>query len=138
MSFDKAMLDLGSSINVTSRSLFEQLKVGELKRTGLVIHLADRSCENPNGVIEDILVEVDKLIFPADFFILDMGNASNDVPILLARPFLKTVRTKIDVHTGTLSMEFDGDVIKFDTFDAMKFPFDENHICALDVIDELS
>lgn len=73
-----------------------------------------------------------------NFFILDMGNASNEVPILLGRPFLKTARTKIDVHTGTLSMEFDGDVIKFDIFDAMKFPSDENHICALDVIDELS
>jgi len=107
---------LGSSINVISRSLFEQLKVGELKRTGLVIHLADRSCAYPDGVIEDVLAQVDKLVFPADFFILEMGNASNDVPMLLGRPFLKTARTKIGVHTGTLSMEFDGDVINFDIF----------------------
>jgi len=118
MPFDKAMLDLGSSINVMSRSLFEQLKVGELKRTGLVIHLGDKSCAYPDGVIEDVLDQVDKLIFPADFFILDMGNASNDVPILLGRLFLKIARTKIDVCTRTLSMEFDGDIIKFDIFDA--------------------
>jgi len=67
-----------------------------------------------------------------------MGDASNDVPILLAIPFLKIARTKIDVHNETLFMEFDGDVIKFDIFDAMKFPFDVNHICALNVIEELS
>ena len=65
--FDKAMLDLGSSINVTSRSLFKQLKVGELKRTDLVIHLVDRSCAYPDGVIEDVLVQVNKLVFPVDF-----------------------------------------------------------------------
>ena len=57
--FDKAMLNLGSSIIVMSISLFEQLKVGELKRTGLVIHLADRSFAYPDGVIEDVLVQVD-------------------------------------------------------------------------------
>jgi len=67
-----------------------------------------------------------------------MDDASNDVPILFGRPFLKTATTKIDVHTGTLSMKFDGDVIKFDIFDAMKFPSDVNHICALSVIDELT
>jgi len=97
--FDKAMLDLGSCINVMSRSLFKQLKIGELKRTSLAIHLADRSCAYPDGVIKDILVQADKLVFPTDFFILDMGDASNDVPILLGRPLLKTARTKINVHT---------------------------------------
>ena len=119
--FDKTMLDLGSPINVMPRSLFKQLTIGELKRTGLIIHLTDRSCAYPDGVIEDILLQVDKLVFPADFFILDMGDAFNDVPILLGRPFLKIARTKIDMHTGTLSMEFDGEVIKFVIFDAMKF-----------------
>jgi len=85
-----------------------------LKRTGLIIHLANRSCAYPDGVIEDALVQIDKLIFHVDFFILDISNASNDVPILLGRPFLKTPRTKINAHTGTLSMELDGDIIKFD------------------------
>jgi len=50
-----------------------------------------------------------------------MDDASNDVPILLGRLFLKTVRTKIYVHTGTLSVEFDGNVIIFHIFDSMKF-----------------
>ena len=104
MKFDKAMLDLGSSINVMSRSLFKQLKIGELKGIGLVIHLADTSCAYPDGVIKDVFVQVDKLVFPTDFFILNMGDAFNDVPILLGRPFLKTARTRIDVHLGTLSM----------------------------------
>ena len=76
-------------------------------------------------------------MFPADFYVLDMGNACHDVPILLRIPFLKACRTKIDVHASTLTMEFDGEIIKFNIFDAMRFPADVNYLCALDVIDEL-
>jgi len=78
------------------------------------------------------------LFFSADFYVLDMGDACHDVPIFVGRPFLKTYRTKIDVHAGTLTMEFDGEIIKFNIFDAMRFPADVNYLCALDVIDGLS
>ena len=44
------------------------------------------------------------LIFPADFYIIDMDDdcALNSTHILLGRPFMKTVITKIDEHKGTL------------------------------------
>jgi len=67
-----------------------------------------------------------------------MGVSCHDVPILLGRPFLKTSRTKINVHSGTLTMKFDGEIIKFNIFDAIRFPAYVNYLCALDVIDELS
>ena len=35
-------------------------------------------------------------------------------------------------------MEFDGEVIKFNIFDAMRFSTNVNYVYALDVIDELS
>ena len=136
--FDKAMLDLGASINVMPRSIYDKLNLGELKKTGIVIQLADRSCTYPDGVLEDVLVQVNELVFPADFYVMNMGDACHDIPILLGRPFLKTTRTKIDVHEGALTMEFDGEVIKFNIFDAIRFPADVNYVYALDVIDELS
>ncbi|XP_022040522.1 uncharacterized protein LOC110943071 [Helianthus annuus] len=111
----RAMLDLGASINVLPYSIFKTLNVGLLKRTGVVIQLADQSIVHPKGVLEDILVQVNELVFPADFYVLDMegDEAPNSSSILLGRPFLKTARTKIDVYSGTLSMEFDGgDVIE--------------------------
>jgi len=64
-------------------------------------------------------LEVNELVFPADFCILNMGTACHDVLILLGRPFLKTSRTKIDVHSRALTIEFDGEIIKFNIFDAM-------------------
>ena len=67
------MLDLGASINVMPLSVFTSLHLGPLKSTGVVIQLANRSTVNPAGVLEDVLVHVDKLIFPADFYIFDEG-----------------------------------------------------------------
>ena len=87
---------------------------------------------------QDVLVQVNELVFPTDFYVMNMGDACHDIPILLGRPFLITTRTKIDVHEGTLTMEFDGEVIKFNIFDAMSFPTNVNYVYALDVIDELS
>ncbi|KAJ0880394.1 putative aspartic peptidase domain superfamily [Helianthus annuus] len=136
----RAMLDLGASINVLPYSIFKTLNVGPLKRTGVVIQLADRSIVRPKGVLEDILVQVNELVFPADFYVLDMegDEAPNSSSILLGRPFLKTARTKIDVYNGTLSMEFDGEVINFNIDDAMRYPSDVSSLNYIDVIEPLT
>ena len=74
--------------------------------------------------MEDLLVQVNELVFPADFDILDMEDEAsyNQTSILLGRPFLKTAQAMINVHAGVFTMEFDGEVIKFNLFKAMKYP----------------
>ncbi|XP_042415111.1 uncharacterized protein LOC122004262 [Zingiber officinale] len=120
--FEDAMLDLGASINVMPKSGFLSLGIGPLQPTGVVIQLANRSQAHPTGVIENVLVKVSDLIFPADFYILDMEGdvLMNRAPIILGRPFLKTARTKIDVHAGTLSMEIADVVVQFSIFDTLQ------------------
>jgi len=103
------MLDLGASINVMPYSIYASLKLEPLNKIGVVIQLADRPNAYPNGIVEDILVQVNDLVFSADFYGLDMENGDQTTPIfmkngdqttpiLLGRPFLKTTKTKIDVH----------------------------------------
>ncbi|GJR27480.1 uncharacterized protein Tco_1103712 [Tanacetum coccineum] len=135
---ERAMLDLGASINVMPRSIYEAMNVGKLKETGVIIQLADRSHAYPDGILEDILVQVKDLVFPADFYVVDMGkdNHSNSPSILLGRPFLKTARTNICVHEGTLTMEFDGQVIKFNIYDSMKYPGNEHSVALTNNISE--
>ena len=113
--FCKAMLDLGSSINVMPFSMYFSLNLGVLKQTGIVIQLADGSNAYPKGVLEDVLVQVNGLIFLADFYVLYMngGCSPKKLPLLLRRPFMKIARTKIDVYNGTLTMEFDGEIASF-------------------------
>jgi len=121
--FENAMLDLGASINVMPLSVFISLSLGPLKPTGVVIQLANRSTVQPAGLIEDVLIQENKLVFLADFCILDMGREdshSGATTIILGRPFLKTARTKIDVHVGTLTMEFGDNLVQFNILDAMK------------------
>jgi hypothetical protein len=74
MRFEKAMADLGASINVMPYSIYASLKLGPLLKTGVVIQLADRSIAYPKGVVEDVLVQINDLVFPADFYVLDMEN----------------------------------------------------------------
>ncbi|CAN6707288.1 unnamed protein product [Malus baccata var. baccata] len=80
---------------------------------------------------------VNHLVFPADFYVLEMedSNHSPQLPILLGQPFMKTSRTKIDVFKGTLTMEFDGEVIDFNISDAMRYPHDGHSCFSIDVID---
>ncbi|XP_012481060.1 uncharacterized protein LOC105795958 [Gossypium raimondii] len=66
---DRAMVDLGASINVMPRSIYDRVQLGALKDTGLIIQLADRSNAYPDGVLEDVLVQVNELVFPADFYV---------------------------------------------------------------------
>ncbi|XP_068323189.1 uncharacterized protein, partial [Pyrus communis] len=135
--FEHAMLDLGASINVMPYSIYASMNLGELKQDGVIIQLADRSNAYPKGVLEDVLVQVNHLIFPADFYILDMEDSahSTSLPILLGRPFMKTARTKIDVYKGTLTMEFDGEVIDFNISETMRYPVDDHSCFSIDVID---
>ncbi|KAH9697932.1 hypothetical protein KPL71_023814 [Citrus sinensis] len=67
----RALCDLGASINLMSLSVFKQLGVGECRPTTVTLQLADRSHAYPEEKIEDVLVKVDKFIFPVDFIVLD-------------------------------------------------------------------
>ena len=85
------------------------------------------------------MVRVGELIFPAHFYIPDMekGFSHGYAPIILGRPFLKTAQTKIDVHVGTLSMEFDDIVVHFNILDAMKHPSEDHFVFHVDIIDDV-
>ena len=119
--FGKALCDLGASINLMPMSVFKKLGVGKARPTTVTLQLADRSLTHPEGKIEDVLVKVDKFIFPADFIILDF-EADREIPIILGRPFLATGRALIDVQKGELTMRMNDEQVTFNVLKAMKFP----------------
>ncbi|RDY11582.1 hypothetical protein CR513_03732, partial [Mucuna pruriens] len=137
--FVDAILDLGASINVMPTSIYKSLNFGDLEPTRMTIQLANRSVVQPLGVLEDVLVQVNELIFPADFYVLDMEDETSGKgsTLILGRPFLMTARTKIDMHAGTLSMEFGDNLVQFNIFEAMKHPTEDHSLFGIDLIDEL-
>jgi hypothetical protein len=108
-SFKRALCDLGASISVMPKHVYDSLSLEPLNKTGIIIQLADRSFVYPLGVIKYVIVKIDSLVIPCNFYILDKEHdscdLSNNTPILFGRPFLKTANTKIDCAKDTLSIE---------------------------------
>ncbi|RVW68650.1 Retrovirus-related Pol polyprotein from transposon 17.6 [Vitis vinifera] len=100
---EKAILDLGASVNLLPYSVYKQLGLGELKPTSITLSLDDRSIKISRGMIEDVLVQVDKFYYPVDFIVLDtepIAREPNHVPIILGRPFLATTNALINCRNG--------------------------------------
>ena len=102
---EKALLDLGASVNLLPYSMYKQLGLGELKPTSITLSLANKSIKIPKGTVEDVLIQVDKFYYPVYFVVLDTKPAAaraNYVPIILGRPFLATSNAIINCQNGVM------------------------------------
>ena len=116
---DKALLDLGASVNLLPYSVYMQLGLGELKPTNITLSLVDRSVKIPKGIVEDVLVKVDKFYYPVDFVVLDtepIKNGPNHVPIILGRPFLATANVIINCQNGVMQLTFGNMTLELNIF----------------------
>ncbi|GJS79036.1 reverse transcriptase domain-containing protein [Tanacetum coccineum] len=103
ITYDNALADLGASISLMPYTIYKKLGLGEPKDTRMSLELVDRSIQYPRGIIENVLIKVDKFFLPIDFVILDMPEGSR-VPIILGRPFLTTVGAMIDVFNKKITL----------------------------------
>ena len=104
---DKALLDLGSSVNLLPYSVYKKLGLGELKPTNITLSFVDRSVKIPKGIVEDVLVKVDKFYYPMEFIVFNSGpvaEGTNHVPIILGRPFFATSNAIINCRNGVMQL----------------------------------
>ena len=134
--FEIALCDLGMSINLMSWSIFKKLNLGEARPTTVTLQLADWSLTHPRGIIEDVLVKVEKFIFLSDFIILDMQE-DKKVPIIPRRPFLATGRAMIDVQKCELRLRVQEEEVTFNVFNAIKHPHDTNRCFRVDMLEAI-
>ena len=87
--------------------------------------MADRSLTFPKDIVEDVLVKVNKFIFPGNFVVLDMEE-DRTAPIILGRLFLATGQALIDVKNGELTLRVGEDQVKFNFYKSMEFPSTKN------------
>ncbi|XP_050225511.1 uncharacterized protein LOC126674989 [Mercurialis annua] len=137
MSSINCLCDLGASINLMPLTLFRELCGDQtVKSTSMVLQLADHSLKRPYGIVEDVLVKVDKFIFPVDFVILDYA-VDKECPMILGRPFMNTGRALIDVHGGKLTLRIDEETVEFDMKKAMRSTIEEEECMRVDLVDEV-
>ena len=120
---EKALLDLGASVNLLPYSVYKQLGLGELKPTSIILSLADRSIKIPKGTMEDVLIQVDKFYYPVDFVVLDTESVAvgtNYVPIILGRPFLVTSNAIINSRNGVMQLTFGNMTLELNIFHLSK------------------
>jgi predicted aspartyl protease len=90
--FEKALCDLGASVSVMPRDVYEKLCLPELESTAMCL-------ESPLSIDVVVPVKVGHHFIPVNFLVLKMGERKNP-PLILGRPFLKTVGATIDVGEG--------------------------------------
>jgi hypothetical protein len=64
------------------------------------------------GIAEDVPVKVGHHFIPIDFVVLEMGEREKP-PLILGRPFLKTVGATIDVGKGEIMFDINGERSSF-------------------------
>ena len=144
ISVEKALLDLGASVNLLPYSMYKKLGLGELKPTSITLSLADRSIKIPKGTIEDVLIQVDKFYYPVDFVVLDTEPVAvepNHVPIILGRPFLATSNAIINCRNAVMQLTFGNMTLELNIFHLGKRHMhseegDFEEVCILDTIME--
>ncbi|XP_057755978.1 uncharacterized protein LOC130975169 [Arachis stenosperma] len=137
ITIEKALCDLGASINLMSLNMMRRMRIEEAKPTRMALQLADRTFKFSHRVVEDLLVKVGEFIFSADFVVLDMEEEANTL-IILGRPFLATSGVIIDVQKRELVLRLHEEKMVFNVFKTMSYPKEAIGECMMvDTIEQI-
>jgi hypothetical protein len=109
--FEMALCDLGESVSIMPRDVFEKLRL-PLEPTSMCLELGDNSIRYPLGIAEDVPVKVGHHFIPVDFMVVELGEREKP-PLILGRPFLKTVGATIDVGKGEINFDINDEKSSF-------------------------
>ena len=93
-------------------SIVKRLSLGELTPTAMTLQMVDRAMAQLEGILEDVLIKVEKCIFPIDFVVIDIEE-DEQVPLLLGIPFLAIGVTLIDVKKAELTLRVGDEKVHF-------------------------
>ena len=99
--FSNALCDLGASISVMPKVVYDKLNHHALAPTAMCLQLADQTVRYPVGIAENIPVKIRNFFIPVDLVVLDM-EVDAKTPLILGRPFLITANAHIDVGVGEI------------------------------------
>ena len=85
MSFTKSLLDIGASINILPKSVFDHHHVRELQSFLVKLCLADGSARKPRGILGDVIIKIQNFYFPVDFLVVNIKTTKelSQAPIIL-------------------------------------------------------
>ncbi|XP_078167155.1 uncharacterized protein LOC144561923 [Carex rostrata] len=126
---ENAMCDLGASVSLMPKSVYDKLESGNLEPTNMTLTLADGTTRSPLGILRNVVVKIGKIKIPVDFVVIEMDDHS---AVLLGRAFLATTGANIKVKEGELSFSIGK---KKETFYFHKplIPPNKNSVCMIEI-----
>ncbi|GJV13750.1 reverse transcriptase domain-containing protein [Tanacetum coccineum] len=102
----------------------------------MTLEIATRTIVVPEGIAEDVFIQVGKFTFPADFVVVDY-EVDPRVPLISGIPFLRTAHALVDVHGKKLTLRVDDEELIFNVKSASKHPqkHSDNSIHKVDILD---
>jgi hypothetical protein len=100
-----ALCDLGASISTIPKTLCDVLGFSNIDECSLNLHLTDSTIKKPLGRINDVLIIANRNYVPVDFIVLDI-DCNPSCPIILGRPFLRTIGAIIGMKEGNIRFQF--------------------------------
>ena len=70
--FEHVMSDLGCGINIMHALVYAEFQSHMLDLTNIIVQLVDHSLVRPIGLVRDVLVLVNDLTFPSNFYVMNM------------------------------------------------------------------
>ena len=134
------LVDLGASVNLFPYLVYVELGLGELESTNITLQLADRNVKIPRGIMEDVLVQVDKFYFPVDCVVLDtqpVVNQGTQFPVILGRPFLATANAIIHCRGGLMTLPFGNMTVNLKIFNVIKEIGDDEDVYEVNMIESV-
>ena len=93
------------SISTSKQSICYILGFHDLDDCSLNLHLADSTIKKPMGRINDVIIVANRNLVPVDFIVLHL-DCNLSCPIILGRPFLRTIGAIIDMKEGNIRFQF--------------------------------
>jgi hypothetical protein len=100
-----ALCDLGASVSTIPKSLCDVLGFTDFDECSLNLHLADSTVKKPMGRINNILILANRNFVPIDLIVLGI-ECNPSCPIILGRPFFRTIGAVIDMKEGNIKFQF--------------------------------
>ena len=119
--------------------MYQQLGLRELKPTSVILQLADRSIKKSRGIVEDVIIKVDKFFFPVDFIVLDtepVPHPERLILVILGCLFLATANAYINYRTRVMEISFGNMKVRLNIFTTFQHAPDQNKCFFVDNFEE--
>ena len=137
--FTRSLLNMGASVNILSKGVYDICPLGELQPLFIELSLADGSMRRPHGIVEDVIVKVENCYFLVEFIIVDIKSTKDfiDSPIILGRPFLATAKAIMDWGKGEVIFQVGDSTMKVSINKLMQHPSHESdEVGAVDIYED--